>query len=80
MERVSTDEKTRIFTSRMLPDPRRYEPVGREGAPLYRDKYLDEVLSLQDMAEAFQAPSRAASTKAAHARTSLSADAAHTHR
>lgn len=56
MERVSTDEKARIFMSRMLPDPRRYEPVGKESAALYRDKYLDEVLSLQDMAEAFQAP------------------------
>jgi class 3 adenylate cyclase len=56
MERVSTDEKTRTLVSRMVPDPRRYEPVDSDGAAHYRDKYLDEVLSVQDMAEAFQAP------------------------
>lgn len=55
-ERVKADDGTRIMTMRMLPDPRRYDEVVIDGETLYRDKYLHEVMSLKDMAEAFEAP------------------------
>jgi class 3 adenylate cyclase len=37
------------FEARMLPDPRRYETVDVSGKQYFRDRYLDELISKDDM-------------------------------
>jgi class 3 adenylate cyclase len=53
-EVVSSDEKSNTMQMRFLPDPRRYTEIQRDGKTLHLDKYLDEIVSLEDMAEAMR--------------------------
>jgi class 3 adenylate cyclase len=49
-EVLRVDEATRVVTMRMLPDPRRYQEIKRDGQTLYLDKYLGYAFSLEDLA------------------------------
>ncbi|MGN6124672.1 MAG: hypothetical protein ACTHOJ_17145, partial [Sphingomonas oligoaromativorans] len=49
-EVLSVDEATHIVTMRMLPDPRRYQEIGRGGETFYLDKYLGYTFSRDDLA------------------------------
>jgi class 3 adenylate cyclase len=49
---ASVDEETRIVRMAMTPDPRRYEPLDREGGTWFLDKYFHTIVRLEDFAEA----------------------------
>lgn len=49
-EVLRVDEATGGLTMRMLPDPRRYQEIRRDGETLYLDKYLGYAFSLEDLA------------------------------
>jgi len=54
--RSRASDRLKEMEVRMLPDPRRYDEVLVDGQTLYRDKYLNELTSLKEMAQSFQAP------------------------
>ena len=51
MEVVSADDESHTLEMRMVPDPRRYDVVDREGKTYFLDKFLRTLVSLEDMAE-----------------------------
>lgn len=52
METVAVGEEGRVSV-KMLPDPRRYTHMERDGDTLYTDKYLGHSISLNAMVAGF---------------------------
>ena len=49
MEKVQADDETRIIRTLLVPDPRRYDVVDRDGEKFYLDKFLRVLISFEDM-------------------------------
>ena len=49
-EVISVDEETHIVRMRVIPHPRRYESIERDGETLYRDIYFNYLFRLEDFA------------------------------
>lgn len=53
-EVMDMDEQTHTATMRFIPDPRRYVEVKKDGKTWHLDKYLNEMISLEEMVEGMQ--------------------------